>query len=600
MVRSLQGGVLEQFKNVLARSVATGMARRDLVSDAQGKVTDVKTAFSSWDNCMKAAFCKYVAPQHCYVGRGRWLTVCRWPVIAVIVIGGLILLGVLWCIIRCCCCGLSCCCSCFQCLKCCGNCCGCCDPPGGRRHKYLDEPYIPPHHGYQQQSPMQTPFAAAAVAPKQPVFEPPQYAEFDMSKKGGEDALPHMPSWEGAGSKKVMLGEEEVEMNNLKKSPTSNPAQPPLATPSAGPVSPMTMEPHSPYGPPRASPNGYMPNQSQQSLVHGQLSRGQSQQSLGHGQLSPGQSQQNLGAYASRDHPGYNNYNANRESNGFGLDQPYDDPAAIMDTHEQHPPTQNYMNNSQNQPYAPPVLAELGPGRQSPGPGRNGYGQNDHMNQVFAEMPAEPVQPLHHGQQSPQEAPNGYGVGRQATGDNMPEGYGMRRRGTGDSGAAVGNRPPYGMDPRMRNSPGPRRTPGPRGDNPYGQSPRASPAPREPGYGQPGYGPPRDQVNRTYSPAPERHFSPAPERQRSPAPGPQWTADHRPPPLTRPPQNSAAFAQSPPQSPITNNSGFDFTSGYARPTNNDRRPSESRQSPTKEAYPGYKPYQPAQEGWSGV
>ncbi|POR36150.1 Uncharacterized protein TPAR_03652 [Tolypocladium paradoxum] len=578
MVGSLRGGVLEQFKDVLARSIAAGMARRDIISDAQGKVTDVKTAFSSWDNCMKAAFCKYVAPKrmHCPLGRGRLLTVGRWPVIAVIVVGGLILLGILWCIIRCACCGLSCCCSCFQCLKCCGNCCGCCDPPGARRHKYLDEPYIPPHHGYQQQAPMQAPFAAAA-APKQPVFEPPQYAEFDTSKKGGEDALPHMPSWEGAGSKKVMV-EEEVEMDHLKKSPTSNPAQPPLATPSIGPTSPMGKEPHSPYGPARASPNGYMPNQSQQSL--------------GHGRLSPGQSQQSLGAYASRDQPGHNNYDANRESNGFGLDQPYDDPAAmVLGPHEQHPPTQNYMNNGQNQPYAPPVIAGMGQGRQSPGPGRNGYGQNHLMDQTYAEMPPGPIQPGHRDQQSPQGASNGYGMSRQATGDNMPEGYGMRQ-GTGDSVAPMGNRPPFGMDPRMRNSPGPRRTPGPRGDNPFGPSPGASPAPREPGYGQPGYGPPRDHVNRTYSPAPERRFSPAPERQHSPAPGPRRSPEHRPPPLTRPLQNLAAFAQSPPQSPITNNSGFDFTSGYSRPTNTDGRPGEPKQSPTKEAYPGYKPYQP--------
>lgn len=128
MARSLRGGVLDQLKDVVTRAVVAGLSRRDIISDAQGKVTDVKTAFSSWDNCMKASFCK-------------------WPVIAVIVVGGLILLGIAWCIIRCACCGLSCCCSCFQCLKCCGNCCGCCDPPGGRRHKYLDEPYIPPHHG---------------------------------------------------------------------------------------------------------------------------------------------------------------------------------------------------------------------------------------------------------------------------------------------------------------------------------------------------------------------------------------------------------------------------------------------------------------------
>ena len=68
--RSVLGG---QLKDVVARAVVAGLSRRDIISDAQGKVTDVKTAFSSWDNCMKASFCK-------------------WPVIAVIVVGGLILL----------------------------------------------------------------------------------------------------------------------------------------------------------------------------------------------------------------------------------------------------------------------------------------------------------------------------------------------------------------------------------------------------------------------------------------------------------------------------------------------------------------------------
>jgi hypothetical protein len=45
----------------------------------------------------------------------------------------------------------------------------------------------------------------------------PQYAEFDVGAKRNEDALPEMPSWEGAASKKVPLEEEAVEMNALKK-----------------------------------------------------------------------------------------------------------------------------------------------------------------------------------------------------------------------------------------------------------------------------------------------------------------------------------------------------------------------------------------------
>ena len=63
--------------------------------------------------------------------------------------------------------------------------------------------------------------------------------------------------------------------------------------------------------------------------------------------------------------------------------------------------------------------------------------------------------------------------------------------------------------------------------------------------------------------------------------------------------------ESVPSSPIVNNGGFDFTSGFARPqtpngSHYDRRPSESRETSGQEGYPGYKPYRPAQESWTGV
>lgn len=60
MVRSLHGGVLGTLRDGLVRGVAASLTQRDAIGDAEDKVTDVKTAFSSWDNCMKADFCKYV------------------------------------------------------------------------------------------------------------------------------------------------------------------------------------------------------------------------------------------------------------------------------------------------------------------------------------------------------------------------------------------------------------------------------------------------------------------------------------------------------------------------------------------------------------
>lgn len=165
--------------------------------------------------------------------------------IAIIIVGGLILLSIVWCISRCLCCGLSCCCECCYCLKCCGNCCGCCDPPRGKKNKYLDEPYIPPHQGYRSESPM-----ATGLPYKAPVADAPQYANFDVSKTAGhEDALPAMPSWETAGSKKVYL-EEEVEMDNLKKPEGTGATAPLLNTNniSPGPNTPSPLGSPSPMG----------------------------------------------------------------------------------------------------------------------------------------------------------------------------------------------------------------------------------------------------------------------------------------------------------------------------------------------------------------
>lgn len=58
MARSLRGGLLEIMKENFARSVAETLRRRDIIGDTEQHVDNVKTAFSSWDNCMKAAYCK--------------------------------------------------------------------------------------------------------------------------------------------------------------------------------------------------------------------------------------------------------------------------------------------------------------------------------------------------------------------------------------------------------------------------------------------------------------------------------------------------------------------------------------------------------------
>lgn len=60
MVRSLRGGLWETVKDSIARSLATEVIRRDIVADADSKISDVKQAFSSWGGCMAHVYCKYV------------------------------------------------------------------------------------------------------------------------------------------------------------------------------------------------------------------------------------------------------------------------------------------------------------------------------------------------------------------------------------------------------------------------------------------------------------------------------------------------------------------------------------------------------------
>lgn len=543
---------------------------------------------------------------------------------------------------------MSCCCTCFNCLKCCGNCCGCCDPPGGRNTKYLDEPYVPPHHGqgYHAQAPMQPSFAppAPAPAPAPARYAPPQYAEFDVPKKAGEDSLPQMPTWEQAGSKKVML-EEEVELSNLDKSPTPDQNRQRMNAPSPGPVSPMSspMSPVSPmstshggqsYGGLPGGSSGQMFNHSQQGLVS-------NQQAAGHGQLRRGPRQSPYGA---SDH-GYNqNYDANRQLDGFGLDEPYDDPCALSRAAMHGRPGQQNLlygapaqqpyDSLANQPYggalaaggagahmetrnhtvspqnlepfgAPPVdaaaVGAMGLRNHSTSPnnhtahGQSPYNQDQAHGQL-AEMPAMPhdrssVHTPAHLQQA-QTWSAEHAAPMELPGSAPPEIHGARRPGPGPADNTLPGhaRPPYGMDPRMRNSPGPRQTPGPRGESPYGRPPRGSPGPRnDEGYGRPPPQSPRENMNRSYSPAPPRQFTPGPERRFSPGPERQRTPG--PLALSKPvPPPSNSFGQSsPPRSPITNNAGFDFTSGYSRPPGGQSPPA---QSPTTAAYPGQRTYQP--------
>ncbi|KXT03584.1 hypothetical protein AC578_9992 [Pseudocercospora eumusae] len=164
------------------------LAQRDIGSTVDG----VHESLSSWDGCMAHSYCK-------------------WPVIAGIVAASLIVLSILWCLARCLCCGLQCCCGCLSCFN------ACCPSPRGRnrdRGAYQQAPPTP--YQYQQPPPMQPPAymtgGAGGAYRGAPVAST---ATFDApSKKFNEDALPAMPSWQNAQSRRVE-SDEEVELEKM-------------------------------------------------------------------------------------------------------------------------------------------------------------------------------------------------------------------------------------------------------------------------------------------------------------------------------------------------------------------------------------------------
>ncbi|KAI1466636.1 uncharacterized protein F4812DRAFT_60204 [Daldinia caldariorum] len=498
MERSLQERSLRgAFMDLFARSAVAALGKRESAGSISGGIQDAKTAFSSWDNCMQADFCK-------------------WPVIAVIIIGGLIIFSIVWCIARCLCCGLSCCCECCHCLKCCGECCGCCDPPKGRKNKYLDEPFVPPHHeenqAYRSQAPMNPAF------PPAPSPSVPQYAVFDDGDKKNADALPAMPSWEGAKTQKVFIEEESVEMEPLKKPenvqnnsfPMSN-LPPHTTTPS-----PVAPENRNPYGPPPAQggPNGYMA-----------AARAGPDPYTANGQ-------------------GYDNYN---DYNGYGqapqenMNQGYGMAAGAMRSQTPH---QDYNNG-----YGMGATEQGYPQSLSPRPYEDEYGRS--------------ASPMSYGD------PPSYRTAPSNNGYDNPS-----RMGSPGPQAGYGYGNPNGAPSRMR-------TPGPR-----------------PGYDYP-------QRSQTQTPSYNRQYPPVPQR--------QYSADSARP-LVQAAQDqqyseAQGYLEMPrQQSPVQNNGGFDFSSGYSRPEVHSPAPVQTQTANGGSAYPGYRTYrpqgqaqaQPQQDNWNGM
>ncbi|KAK9421064.1 hypothetical protein SUNI508_06209 [Seiridium unicorne] len=427
-----------------------------------------------------------------------------------------------------------------------------CDTP--KRKKYLDEPYIPPHHdqGYRTEAPMTAARAVPASSYDTPIAkpEPPQYAEFETGKKTGGDELPAMPSWEGAGSKKVALEEEAVELEQLKKPEIAQnaPLMAPGSMSSPASPNPMSMRGNSPYGAPGQNmSNGYMPATRGVADPYAMNGMGQQQQ----------QQQQQQG---------YNNYG----SNGYGqmsrdnVNQGYD---------------QGYGNSAYgNQAYD-----------------NQGYGNQAYGEQSYGAAATAAAAPMGQGRRTPHQDYNNAGYRRGPTDQGYPQSrtprpydeYGRSmtpRTGTPRSGTPGSG---YGRPP-------PRRSPAPP-NAPYGNPDRMrSPAPQQAGQ-QAGYG--YDQRSNT-SNGYGRQYPPVPSR--------QYSSDSAQP-LTRPEQErqytDTSYQQATPsyqqepaeaQSPISNSGGFDFTSGYSRPQTSSSSPPPQQATGGGSAYPGYRAYKPQQ------
>jgi hypothetical protein len=134
----------------------------------------------------------------------------RWPVIIGIVVGAVIAISIVWCLVRCLCCGMECCCGCLSCFSCCTS---CCNNNHHRNQGYTQPP--PPV----SQFPQYTQYQPAAAPVYRSQQQKPQYAHFDApSKPYNEDALPPMPSWNNSRT----LRQQDTDVNEMEMGSMNN------------------------------------------------------------------------------------------------------------------------------------------------------------------------------------------------------------------------------------------------------------------------------------------------------------------------------------------------------------------------------------------
>lgn len=392
-------------------------------------------------------------------------------------------------------------------------------------------------------------------APTKP--EPPQYAEFDVGSKKDADLLPPMPSWEDASSKKVLVEEDSVELEPIKKKPEDAQTFQMDAVNASQATIPNARSPgaRGPYGPPggNSGPNGYMAAANVNPYADPYGSSGQAPQAGNPYGPPPVSNRSN--AYMAAAGPNANPYALSRQ--GSGTRSPYA-PHGSQGPNGYMAAGNTDMNSyeSNDQGYNSYNAASYGQVFQEYADQDQGYAATGAMGQ---------------GQQAPHQGYNNatYHAGQ------MGQGYPQSRTPGpyNDEPARGGTQGPYGTGPG-RGTPansggivGPPRVASPAVQAGYGYDGfdrRPSPEPN----GAYGY----DDVNRRPSPGPDAPYG---YDQRSNTPG----TNHRPYPVASYPDV--------PTSPIQNSGGFDFTSGYSRPTS----PREQTTTGVN-AYPGYRAYKP--------
>ncbi|RYP23076.1 hypothetical protein DL765_001331 [Monosporascus sp. GIB2] len=453
--------------------------------------------------------------------------------------------------------------------------------------------------------------------------EPPQYAEFDTGPKKDADSLPAMPSWEEASSKKVLIEEDSVELEPIKKKPEDAQTFQMNAVNASQATIPNARSPgaRGPYGPPagNSGPNGYMTAANPYAGPYG--SSGQAPQAGNPYGPPPVSSGSN--AYMAAAGPNANPY----ALNGQGARSPYAPQGSYgpdgymaagntdMNPYESNDQGYNSYNDAsygqvfreyadQDQGYA--ATGAMAQGQQAPHQGYNNA--TYHAGQMSQGYP-----------QSRTPAPYNDEPARRGTLGHYGMGPG---RGTPANNGAIAG-PPRVASPAVQaayvydgfdRSPSPglngayryddvnrRPSPGPNGAYGYGEN-RQTPSPGPDAayrYDQRSNTPGTE--HRPYSPAPQGQY--LTDANQHPGPQVQYTADsaQQYPPSSQPDYSAQSgrplIKPSPvanysdmPASPIQNNSGFDFTSGYSRPTS----PPEQTTTGVK-AYPGYRPYKPQRE-----